>query len=95
MQRRTWWGEDAACQGVGHHIFFPDTKKGDCKGKLVALYAEAKTYCERCPVTSECLESQLKWEVDTFQHDGMWGGLTPTERRVLIADREWKKRSPR
>ena len=95
MQRRKHWWEDAACNGVGVSIFFPEIKRGDCHGRLVALYAPAKEYCDRCPVKVPCLETQLKEEMLTYQHDGMFGGMTPQERKRLVAEREWEQRKAR
>lgn len=93
MQRRKYWQEDAACLGVGAHIFFPTIGKGDCKGKLTRLFAEAKTYCDRCPVTIQCVETQLAVEKETLVFDGMFGGFTPSERRQILSDREWLERT--
>ncbi|MFN9902887.1 MAG: WhiB family transcriptional regulator [bacterium] len=33
---------------------------------------------------SECLEFQMAFEEETGRRDGMWGGLTPTERRAYV-----------
>jgi WhiB family redox-sensing transcriptional regulator len=35
--------------------------------------------CRSCPVRTECLD----WAVSTGQHEGVWGGMTPEERRRL------------
>lgn len=64
--------------------------RGDCKGKLIKLYAEAKALCDTCPVRYNCLETQLKVEQETLVFDGMWGGLLPHERKELLADRQWQ-----
>ena len=93
MQRRKGWWEDAACLGVGTHIFFPSIGRGDCKGKMLKLFAEAKTYCDTCPVRTPCVEAQLKVEAETLVFDGMWGGLMPYERKAILSDREWAERT--
>ncbi len=64
------WREDAACRGLDTDIFFPDTQE-DAE--------EAKAICAICPVREECLEYALA----TRQDDGVWGGMTETERRRL------------
>lgn len=89
VQRRRYWQEDAACLGVGTHVFFPTVGRGDCKARLVKLFAEAKQYCDNCPVRVPCVESQLKVEAETLVFDGMWGGLLPYERKAILADRQW------
>jgi WhiB family redox-sensing transcriptional regulator len=40
---------------------------------------EAKAVCAGCPVRPDCLAFAL----DTEQNDGVWGGLSETERRAL------------
>jgi WhiB family redox-sensing transcriptional regulator len=64
------WREDAACRGVDTDVFFPATDEEA---------EEAKAICASCPVRKECLEFALQ----TRQEDGVWGGLTETERRRL------------
>jgi WhiB family redox-sensing transcriptional regulator len=39
----------------------------------------AKTICATCPVRDQCLE----WAIASRQEDGIFGGLTPTERHRL------------
>lgn len=64
------WMEDALCIEVGVGEFYPE------KGESAR---EAKKVCMACEVQSECLEFAMA-------HDdpwGVWGGLSPYERRVL------------
>lgn len=46
----------------------------------------AKAYCEHCPVRWECLESAVTTEqASTYdRHYGIYGGLTPSERKGLV-----------
>ncbi|HEX6597167.1 MAG TPA: WhiB family transcriptional regulator [Acidimicrobiales bacterium] len=62
------WRQEAACRGLETDIFFPLTEEEA---------AEAKAVCATCPVRDLCLEYALI----TRQDDGVWGGLTETERR--------------
>ena len=65
----------AACRGVNPEIFFPGPgKRPD----------EAKAVCRRCPVKAECLDDALRggWRLE-----GIWAGLTETERRPLLKAR--------
>ena len=64
------WREDAACRDLDTNIFFPESDE-DAGPALDA--------CATCPVREECLEFALV----THQDDGVWGGMTETERRRL------------
>lgn len=64
------WREDAACRDEDTNIFFPVTDEDA---------GPAKAICAVCPVREECLEFALA----TRQEDGVWGGMTETERRRL------------
>jgi WhiB family redox-sensing transcriptional regulator len=64
------WREDAACREEDTNIFFPVTDEDA---------GPAKAICAVCPVREECLEFALV----TRQEDGIWGGMTETERRRL------------
>ena len=63
---------DAACAGEDTDLFFPDDKRN--KG-VVAI---AKSFCDRCPIQSDCLDHAIKNE-----EQGIWGGTTDDERRDL------------
>ena len=71
----TDWFDDASCQGVDTDVFFPASE---------AQAGAAKEICASCPVREECLQFAL----DTRPADGVWGGLTPTERHRLIRRRQ-------
>ncbi|GAC1375553.1 MAG: WhiB family transcriptional regulator [Acidimicrobiales bacterium] len=64
------WRQRSACTGLDTEIFFPASE---------AEAGPAKSVCATCPVRDECLE----WAIQTRQEDGVWGGLTDTERRRL------------
>jgi WhiB family redox-sensing transcriptional regulator len=66
--------DDAACATTDPELWFPE---------LDSLWrvAQAKNICEKkCPVKQECLDYAL---VNKFK-DGIWGGLSPTERHRLM-----------
>jgi WhiB family redox-sensing transcriptional regulator len=63
------WMESAACQYVDSDLFFPE-RGGSGK--------DAKRICRQCPVRRECLAYALS-ALDRL--DGIWGGLTESERR--------------
>ena len=76
------WRQLAACKGADVSIFFPDTEEEADAAKAV---------CAACPVRDECLEFALA----TRQDDGIWGGLTETERRRLRRRRREAARAGR
>jgi WhiB family redox-sensing transcriptional regulator len=66
--------DDAACTQVDPELFFPE---------LDSLWrvAQAKKICETsCGVKMECLQYAIR---NKFK-DGIWGGLSPTERHRLM-----------
>jgi WhiB family redox-sensing transcriptional regulator len=62
------------CQQTDPEIWFSDDKEGSGTN-----YKLAKQLCAECPVQNLCLEYSLASE-EMF---GVWGGLTPTERRAM------------
>jgi WhiB family redox-sensing transcriptional regulator len=64
------WREEAACKGLDTNMFFPASD---------ADAGPAKAVCATCPVRDLCLE----WAIASHQEDGVWGGMTDTERRRL------------
>lgn len=62
------WMQEAHCAQVDPEMFFP--APGDQAW-------EARAVCAGCPVQTDCLAYALR----TGQGDGIWGGLTPGERR--------------
>lgn len=77
-----WW-EKAACIGAASDIFFPhDTLSND-------RWDRARSFCESCPVRQNCLDEVLALE-DHDDRWGMYGGMTPGERRVV---RDYRRRN--
>lgn len=75
------WRDDALCKRVLPETFFPD------KGSS-ADAQEAKAICGSCSVRNACLE----WAMTFPEEYGIWGGLTPDERKEL---RRTRKRANR
>lgn len=75
MAPRLDWKERAACRTLDTSLFFPESESDA---------GPAKEVCAQCPVREACLEFALL----TRQHDGVWGGLTETERRRLRRRRQ-------
>ncbi len=68
------WMSRGACQREDPELFFP----GAGGGTAVIQVRAAKAVCGACAVRSPC----LSFAIDTRQ-DGIWGGATADERRVL------------
>lgn len=64
------WVEQGLCAQVGGDMWYPEL--GD-------PHKPAKRVCAKCDVIEECREYALR----TRQTDGVWGGLSPRERRKL------------
>ena len=69
------WRKYAACRGMDVNIFFPE------QGDTDAVDA-AKDICSRCSVTTECfVASNHAFGQRTIHDSGVWGGLTPAQRK--------------
>ena len=65
---------DAPCQSVDPETFFPDPTN-------VSLTREAKSLCKQCDAVTknDCLTFAMTNKI----HYGIWGGMTPDERKNL------------
>lgn len=70
-------GGACAENGVDPELFWPISDTAQ-----VGQVREAKTVCARCPVLVECRRFGMT------QAEGIWGGMTATERRELRAQAE-------
>ncbi len=68
------WMDAARCATSDPEAWFPESGQP-------AL--PAKRICAKCPVREECLEFALTWDVEF----GVWGGLSPHQRRAEAASR--------
>jgi WhiB family redox-sensing transcriptional regulator len=64
------WREAALCLQTDPELFFPD-KGESCE--------PAKRVCQGCPVREECLDHAITRR----ENDGVWGGMSPRQRRQL------------
>ncbi|MGH3986724.1 MAG: WhiB family transcriptional regulator [Pseudonocardiaceae bacterium] len=69
------WRHRAVCREEDPELFFPV----GTSGPALLQTAEAKTVCQGCPVSFEC----LKWALATGQDHGVWGGMSEDERRAM------------
>jgi WhiB family redox-sensing transcriptional regulator len=80
------WKKRAACRGMDIKVFFPEGCGVNINSRLV--WVDAKNVCDSCVVRQECLDYQLPFEEISCRRDGMWGGMTPTERRHYVYTRK-------
>lgn len=86
------WFEEGVCYGhPNQKLWYPDITDDEGEewiddgtiweayGDTSEHYDEARTLCESCPVRAQCLAHALA----TKERFGMWGGLTPIERRRI------------
>jgi WhiB family redox-sensing transcriptional regulator len=69
------WRHSALCRDEDPELFFPIGSSGPA----LLQVDSAKAVCQRCPVTSSCLQ----WALDSGQDAGVWGGMSEDERRAL------------
>jgi WhiB family redox-sensing transcriptional regulator len=72
--RAEWWSR-AACSTTDPELFFPIASAGPAAQQL----AQAKAICARCEIRQACLDYAL----DAGPIQGVWGGTTEHERRLL------------
>jgi WhiB family redox-sensing transcriptional regulator len=71
MQALRKWSQEARCKGLPADWFYDDNYANSNN-------ADAIKMCEGCPVKEPCKDWAIKYE----EH-GVWGGLTPAQRRTL------------
>jgi WhiB family transcriptional regulator, redox-sensing transcriptional regulator len=81
----SWW-ELAACRSVDPDIFFPISRTGPGQADV----ARAKAICAGCRIRRGCLD----YAIDSHQADGVWGGTSEEERRLIAARRRDLERVP-
>jgi hypothetical protein len=72
------WTGSARCREIGVHAFYAEENGSN-------NYTAARVVCQGCPVRALCLDTAMRAEADlpVMERAGMWGGLTPQERRDL------------
>lgn len=74
------WQVKAACRGPQAAVFFPPSHF-ERKSEKLRREEQAKGICATCPVRQPCLEYAIRIR----EPHGIWGGLSESERRTLIA----------
>lgn len=74
------WQQHGACRGHDTDLFFyPDGARAQERHQLED---SAKALCEHCPVQLACRAHALA----VNEPYGVWGGLTESERSLVVAD---------
>ncbi|MFF7888746.1 WhiB family transcriptional regulator [Streptomyces sp. NPDC020794] len=71
------WRDWGLCLREDPDLFFPIGSVNS--GQMAIQTDAAKAVCRQCPVIERCLE----WAVDAGPVEGIWGGTTEGERRVM------------
>jgi len=74
------WFEQASCKGMDTDMFFAD--RGPNTRQMIK---NAKAVCKNCPVIQPC----LNFAIETDSKHGIFGGLSPKERR----SERWKRQA--
>jgi WhiB family redox-sensing transcriptional regulator len=84
--RAALWSR-AACSTADPELFFPISTAGPAARQV----AQAKAICARCEIRQACLEYAL----DAGRVQGVWGGTTENERRLIRqrARRAWVRQA--
>lgn len=81
------WMERASCVNQDPQLFFPEKRRSTLPAKKICW--------EKCPVRLECLAKALYDERVGDRRWGVFGGLTPTERKELQAKLDKLAQPPR
>lgn len=78
-----WEFENPVCAEVGTEIFF-SKDYDEVNGTTLPqdTYKDAKKLCQSCEHVAECAEWGIRYE-----NFGVWGGLSPADRKNLRARR--------
>ncbi|MGA8332661.1 MAG: WhiB family transcriptional regulator [Mycobacterium sp.] len=81
------WQLHARCRGLDSSVFFhPEGERGRVRWRRES---RAKAMCRLCPVIEQCREYAL----DVGEAYGVWGGLSESERELLL--RPYLAKEPR
>ena len=75
MTVRMNWREDVVCHDADPELFFPIGTTGAALRQI----DRAKRMCRICPAQIQC----LTWALENGVTNGVWGGTTEDERRVI------------
>jgi len=73
--RREEWMASAVCSQIGGDMWFAEKSEW-------ATVVQAKILCRQCPVRTQC----LAYAMENNERFGVWGGLSPRQRRRLKSE---------
>ncbi|MFV8394691.1 WhiB family transcriptional regulator [Corynebacterium hindlerae] len=80
------WQLHGACRGEDSAVFFhPDGERGRARTQREN---RAKAICRECPVLTQCRRHAL----EVAEPYGIWGGLSESERDLLLRPRRSNRR---
>jgi len=74
------WRDEARCVGTATEVFFPEVLKENRFDAAIKL-------CSKCSVSEQCLKLVI-WLDDVDDKWGVFGGLTPRQRRLVRYEME-------
>lgn len=77
------WQQQGACRTEDGSVFFAPDTPGEPPADRLRRLVQAKRVCARCPVLLTC----RAYALENREEFGVWGGLSETERKHLIAER--------
>ena len=82
----TSWQRQGACRGYSYvaDIWYPETLDERERRHVAVAARHAKLICSTCDVSDQCLE----YAIAHHESYGIWGGLTPDERKTLWTSRK-------
>lgn len=83
MSRDLFRPTNPACANTPPAVFFPIPIGAGKDSGVDERWEYPRTICKRCPDQAECLTFALEHR----ERDGMWGSLSPLERRKILRHR--------
>lgn len=81
---------DLACTPNDNDKFFvedrPPDPRADGGRRRIPKTEPARRLCRSCPRRDDC----LSWAMGEDEEEGIWGGFTPRERRLIRNVRAWR-----
>lgn len=78
------WHRHGACKSYPPDLWYPETLDERERRHVAIAARHAKLICSTCDVLDQCLE----YAISSHESYGIWGGLTPEERKQLWTSRK-------
>lgn len=88
-EKPTEWMAGSLCGPEHQELLFPSDRS---KTASAAMEFAIRTLCSQCPVRADCLDYAT---TKPYERHGVWGGMTPDERRNRIRRRLKRERMAR